>query len=109
MGYASLSLGIIFAIFAQMCVKMSKGFKVLLPTLTAFILFIFTNFFISSAIRYFEMGIVYAVWSALTIIYDSRSEEHTSELQSRFDLVCRLLLEKKKVTMSATLSAVIMI
>src|SRR5699024_12589666 len=27
-----------------------------------------------------------------------RSEEHTSELQSRFDLVCRLLLEKKKQT-----------
>src|SRR5438067_5941839 len=27
---------------------------------------------------------------------DQRSEEHTSELQSRFDLVCRLLLEKKK-------------
>src|SRR2546421_1148745 len=28
----------------------------------------------------------------------SRSEEHTSELQSRSDLVCRLLLEKKKKT-----------
>src|SRR5207249_12049055 len=27
---------------------------------------------------------------------ETRSEEHTSELQSRFDLVCRLLLEKKK-------------
>src|SRR5437868_14674771 len=27
---------------------------------------------------------------------NTRSEEHTSELQSRFDLVCRLLLEKKK-------------
>src|SRR5699024_10668637 len=27
----------------------------------------------------------------------ARSEEHTSELQSRFDLVCRLLLEKKKL------------
>src|SRR5438105_6877750 len=27
---------------------------------------------------------------------DHRSEEHTSELQSRVDLVCRLLLEKKK-------------
>src|SRR5699024_12049909 len=26
--------------------------------------------------------------------YNNRSEEHTSELQSRFDLVCRLLLEK---------------
>src|SRR6266513_5930150 len=29
-----------------------------------------------------------------------RSEEHTSELQSRFDLVCRLLLEKKKTHFS---------
>src|SRR5699024_11552061 len=28
----------------------------------------------------------------------TRSEEHTSELQSRFDLVCRLLLEKKNET-----------
>src|SRR5437868_15517268 len=27
----------------------------------------------------------------------ARSEEHTSELQSRFDLVCRLLLERKKI------------
>src|SRR5690349_1283793 len=32
------------------------------------------------------------------IVEDSRSEEHTSELQSRRDLVCRLLLEKKKNT-----------
>src|SRR5207247_9448749 len=29
-------------------------------------------------------------------VYVSRSEEHTSELQSRVDLVCRLLLDKKK-------------
>src|SRR5207249_8622204 len=28
----------------------------------------------------------------------ARSEEHTSELQSRFDLVCRLLLEKKNLS-----------
>src|SRR5699024_11974460 len=42
-------------------------------------------------------------------IRGSRSEEHTSELQSRFDLVCRLLLEKKKrrgkVTVADTLAA----
>src|SRR5699024_12766617 len=31
---------------------------------------------------------------------DERSEEHTSELQSRFDLVCRLLLEKKQHPLS---------
>src|SRR5207249_8213804 len=30
-------------------------------------------------------------------VAERRSEEHTSELQSRFDLVCRLLLEKKKI------------
>src|SRR5690349_22147922 len=30
-------------------------------------------------------------------LVDERSEEHTSELQSRRDLVCRLLLEKKNV------------
>src|SRR5207249_6032292 len=32
----------------------------------------------------------------VTDVFVPRSEEHTSELQSRFDLVCRLLLEKKK-------------
>src|SRR5437773_5235690 len=32
-----------------------------------------------------------------------RSEEHTSELQSHHDLVCRLLLEKKKLTNSTTI------
>src|SRR2546430_13667445 len=34
--------------------------------------------------------------NALIIIFRSRSEEHTSELQSQSNLVCRLLLEKKK-------------
>src|SRR2546429_4398649 len=32
--------------------------------------------------------------------FDPRSEEHTSELQSRLHLVCRLLLEKKKTNQS---------
>src|SRR5699024_11650251 len=32
-----------------------------------------------------------------TLFKHTRSEEHTSELQSRFDLVCRLLLEKKNI------------
>src|SRR2546429_5955809 len=34
--------------------------------------------------------------SILCVDDDTRSEEHTSELQSRLHLVCRLLLEKKK-------------
>src|SRR5699024_11932656 len=36
--------------------------------------------------------------------FKDRSEEHTSELQSRFDLVCRLLLEKKKMKSSRLLA-----
>src|SRR2546430_11039881 len=36
----------------------------------------------------------FVLWFALTV----RSEEHTSELQSQSNLVCRLLLEKKKTT-----------
>src|SRR5256884_9391767 len=36
--------------------------------------------------------------SQLELLIEQRSEEHTSELQSRLHLVCRLLLEKKKTT-----------
>src|SRR5438874_8140189 len=39
-------------------------------------------------------------WTAGQPRRPGRSEEHTSELQSRRDLVCRLLLEKKKSTQS---------
>src|SRR5688572_32669637 len=37
----------------------------------------------------------------------SRSEEHTSELQSQSNLVCRLLLEKKKKTLGIALLTVV--
>src|SRR5690349_22044117 len=43
--------------------------------------------------------------SAYAIIRITRSEEHTSELQSRRDLVCRLLLEKKKKKTLFTLTS----
>src|SRR5690349_22399323 len=46
---------------------------------------------ISFAARIFAVADTYDA-----ITRDRRSEEHTSELQSRRDLVCRLLLEKKK-------------
>src|SRR5207249_9820066 len=40
--------------------------------------------------------IVRVAGAGISFALNVRSEEHTSELQSRFDLVCRLLLEKKK-------------
>src|SRR5207249_12222935 len=45
-----------------------------------------------------RIGFVFQFFNLLPTYSDPRSEEHTSELQSRFDLVCRLLLEKKKLT-----------
>src|SRR5260221_7879615 len=38
----------------------------------------------------------YMTLETIAPLSDDRSEEHTSELQSHSDLVCRLLLEKKK-------------
>src|SRR2546428_7989576 len=46
--------------------------------------------------RLTQISATYTDWPALTCRPFGRSEEHTSELQSRSDLVCRLLLEKKK-------------
>src|SRR5207249_505094 len=43
-------------------------------------------------------GTHHGVPGSVPLVLLERSEEHTSELQSRFDLVCRLLLEKKKDT-----------
>src|SRR3989442_15497198 len=44
-----------------------------------------------------ELMVVFTICaSSVTVICSLRSEEHTSELQSRPHLVCRLLLEKKK-------------
>src|SRR5438105_8866799 len=77
------------------------------PTST---LFPYTTLFRSC--RYFSGMGTYALRRALlrdnefyaatafgkAIRWSVRSEEHTSELQSRVDLVCRLLLEKKKNT-----------
>src|SRR5690349_23469870 len=42
-----------------------------------------------------EPGVVAHALRAIGAVLGTRSEEHTSELQSRRDIVCRLLLEKK--------------
>src|SRR2546428_3873660 len=52
---------------------------------------VFVN--VAGGVRVDEPGADLAIALALA---SARSEEHTSELQSRSDLVCRLLLEKKK-------------
>src|SRR5699024_12149610 len=48
---------------------------------------------VQTVIPYFERFMT--TFPTIADLAKARSEEHTSELQSRFDLVCRLLLEKK--------------
>src|SRR5260370_32222825 len=64
----------------------------LFPYTTLFRSIHFTRSLLSSASRCSSFASNLAKLSSLT----SRSEEHTSELQSHLNLVCRLLLEKKK-------------
>src|SRR5689334_24645903 len=50
--------------------------------------------------RITAVGMLGAIVDEKPIARHPRSEEHTSELQSQFHLVCRLLLEKKKINTS---------
>src|SRR5256885_4805320 len=52
--------------------------------------------------KYFAWRRAIACFSPLSSSFSMRSEEHTSELQSPCNLVCRLLLEKKKVSTTLT-------
>src|SRR5438874_5317659 len=63
-------------------------------------LFPYTTLFRSWCVRHANHGLHErrgGVCAAGAASVERRSEEHTSELQSRRDLVCRLLLEKKKI------------
>src|SRR5438034_7265973 len=73
-------------------------------------LFPYTTLFRSLLLRFYEWSLLWVLrhrmvmsFIFLVVLAGSyhlyRSEEHTSELQSHSDLVCRLLLEKKKETL----------
>src|SRR2546422_7002317 len=49
------------------------------------------------------LGVLVADAAPAAVTDEARSEEHTSELQSRLHLVCRLLLEKKKKKKATTI------
>src|SRR3712207_8549027 len=54
-----------------------------------------------------ELGVERRMDLQTTLVDGLRSEEHTSELQSRQYLVCRLLLEKKKISCFSTASSIL--
>src|SRR5699024_11735073 len=99
MSWIYLTIAIFAEIIATSALKSATGFTRLWPSLITAGGYAIAFFFLSLSLRTIPVGIAYAVWSGVGIVAIAliRSEEHTSELQSRFDLVCRLLLEKKKI------------
>src|SRR5690625_5889944 len=79
-------------------------FLSLIPRPPRSTLFPYTTLFRSLALARFgfrgKKGLIIAILVVQMIPAEARSEEHTSELQSRGHLVCRLLLEKKKTALA---------
>src|SRR5690625_7544605 len=74
--YTTLFRSVIFWLDAR-CLKLKHGFAAQNPQI--------------------KSGFARLAWRFVLADCQGRSEEHTSELQSRGHLVCRLLLEKKKI------------
>src|SRR6266704_7190842 len=91
-----------------MCSVSHTSLSLEIDTLSSVLIIVFFFFFndtatteiytlsLHDALPIFPFGRPTAPCCCSTPTDAGRSEEHTSELQSRFDLVCRLLLEKKK-------------
>src|SRR5699024_11583317 len=86
---------------ADFCSSLDEELSSLVPTaITSSLLSFSTSSSISSRLTSSPFSLVisyvFETFPFLPSFSVFRSEEHTSELQSRFDLVCRLMLEKKK-------------
>src|SRR4030042_6996971 len=90
---------------------MSTSLRNRLVSLSFFCCFFFFNDTATTEIYTLSLHDAFPIWSAVDLAKEDvherhdharadRSEEHTSELQSRLHLVCRLLLEKKQKTQS---------
>src|SRR5699024_6810356 len=87
LGYISVHMGIVnnngsYNLFLFMCYKNKTTLSGIIP--------------VGIADTLHNVRLLVSVFIQMLNQKVCRSEEHTSELQSRFDLVCRLLLEKKK-------------
>src|SRR5690349_22221233 len=82
---------------STVCIHVQVFLFLLIPRPPRSTLFPYTTLFRSSMLRCTARRSASLSGSLITSDQCGRSEEHTSELQSRRDLVCRLLLEKKKV------------
>ncbi|MBN9654082.1 multidrug efflux SMR transporter [Halobacillus sp. GSS1] len=66
MGYLILSL--VFATIGNISVKLSSGFKRIIPSITAFVFIGACLYFLTLSVQTIEVGIAYAIWSGVSIM-----------------------------------------
>src|SRR5699024_11557912 len=83
-------------LIATLSLRATEGFKKKLWIIPMTVFYAMAFFCLAlTLVAGMPVAIAYGIWSAVGVaLIALRSEEHTSELQSRVDLVCRLLLGK---------------
>ncbi|SDJ81619.1 DMT family transporter [Sediminibacillus albus] len=67
MAYLYLVSSLVLAFLSNLSVKMSGGFARPLPTIAAFISYALCLTCLTLSVQYFEVGLVYALWSGVTV------------------------------------------
>ncbi len=66
--YLYLAVAIIAEVIATAALKASNGFTILVPSLITVLGYVVALFFLSMTLKYFPVGIAYAIWSGAGII-----------------------------------------
>lgn len=60
-----LIAAILFEVSGTTCMKLSNGFAKLIPSVLIFVFYTFSFTFMTMAIKYLEVSVVYAIWSGI--------------------------------------------
>lgn len=71
MGYLYLVISLVFNVAGQLSVKLSYGFTNRMHSVNAFLSFGLSIYFLTLSVQFLELGIVYAIWSGLSIVSTS--------------------------------------
>ncbi|GEK60287.1 hypothetical protein CHL76_16330 [Marinococcus halophilus] len=67
MGALLLTTSLVFAVIANVAVKLSRGFQKKLPSAAAYLFFLGCIYFLTLSIQYMDISIAYAIWSGAMV------------------------------------------
>jgi small multidrug resistance pump len=67
MHYFLLTVTIVAGVVGNINIKLSQGFTKKLPTVLVFVFYALCTYLLTLTVRYFEIGILYAIWSGVGI------------------------------------------